>query len=191
MQLLSQRSNCQGTLSHCSSWYETTRKRDLSSHETTHKRDGSDRIGNISHTAHSERKRKGSHSLHLHHAACCCRDIWQQQEREAILCTYAPCCLLLLSWPVTAKRKNRWVTLCSSVWETLESVAKDKRQLLAKVLAVKMQVFASSFDVGGAFVDSFGNWVSSDCPNLSKHVIISDGKKVIFPLTNFFLPQNQ
>ena len=135
---------------------------------------------------------------------------WGKKRKGSHLCIDASGCLLL-SWPMTATRKGSHslhictmlasavVTCdskkkeprCSSVWETLESVAKDKRQLLAKVLKVQMQVFASSFDVGGAFVDSFGNWVSSDCPNLPKHVIISDGKKVNFPLTNFVLPQNQ
>ena len=66
-------------------------ERGIYPHMRQHTREMGVTIGNISHTAQSERKRKGSHSLHLHHAACCCRDLWEQQEREAILCIYAPC----------------------------------------------------------------------------------------------------
>ena len=64
--------------------------------------------------------------------------------------------MLLASAVVTCDSKKK-EHMASSLLITLESVAQDKRQLLAKVFAVKMQVFASSFDVGGAFVDSYGN----------------------------------
>ena len=69
--------------------------------------------------------------------------------------------MLLASAVVTCdskKKEHMASSLLISVRNTgLESVAQDKRQLLVKVLTVKILVFTSRFDVGGAFVDSFGN----------------------------------